>query len=247
MKKTKALIIFLIITYFIISIYFVFIKKDNIIYLGSSTKVKIKGDNIIITENNETSYIKKAKVYFNEEFIDGYIRSVYEDYNDSKSYQILDKNFNLLNSTDGLIAYTGKMNIKVANIEKKASVTDAEKKELEEISVENNLEGSLSDFIKVEYNLDNDKEKEVIYSYTVSNVEKTSTITIITDDEDYEVIDMQSGNPLSPGLKRSYFYKLIDFEGDNSYEIVLYQSNGDDAKGQYKIYKYINGTIVKAE
>lgn len=244
MKKNKTLIIVLIITYFLISIYFVFIKKDNTIYLGSSTKIKIKNNNIIMTKENKQISMQKAKVYFDGEFIDGYIRSIYEDYNNSNSFQVLDNNFNLLNSNEGLIAYTGNKKIEIANVQKVTTIKEEEKTKLKSIADENGIEGTLSNFIKIEYNLDSDKEKEIIYSYKLSNIEKDTTITIIKDKEDYEIIDIESGRPESPGLKQSYFYKLIDFNNDNTYEIVLFQSNGDDSDGEYKIYSYTNGTVI---
>lgn len=245
MKRKYLLIVFLIIVYISLFIYFGFLKDKNTVYLGDKTKVIINNNKLKVVNNNSPFFIKPAKVYYNGEFIDGYLKSKKLEDKDYNVISFLTKDKKRIIYMDLPIAYTGKVNLKIGNSEKNNILTKSEKEKLLSIAKENKIDGNITSSYRVDFDIDADDKIENIYSYTITKDLKMFTITIIVDNDNYEIIDIISNKDYRrPNIKRSSFSKFIDFNNDKSYEIVLYQSNGDDALGEYKIYKYQNGTIV---
>lgn len=245
MKKANVIMIILGIIYIILSIYLVFIKKDNIVYLGDGTEVIVKNDDIKITKNNKLMNFKKARILYNNEFIDGYIRRKKDDTSGFNICEVLNEEKKKIIFSNGLIAYSGNLNIKVGNYLKYSILTNTEKEKLMLVAEENNISGSISEAYRYDFDIDGDKKEESIYSFTIIEKSKINTLTFINTQDDYEIIDIKKDDYSKPNCKRSWFYRFIDFNNDDNYEIVLFQSNGDDSLGTYKIYQYINKSVIE--
>ena len=242
MKKKILILVLLLIIYIVLSLYLTFINKENIVYLGSSTQVIIKNNDLKLRKSSKI-YIKKAKVYYNGFFVDGYIRSIKEKHDGLVRFQSMTSDYQLIKSNEDLIAYTGNLDLDVDESTRSTILSNSEKNRLIEYAKTNNISGTLSDYYKSNKDIDKDGKVETIYSYTITGDNKTTTLTTLLSDDKLLKIDVQSGKTISPSLKRSWFYKYIDFDNDKKYEIVLYQSNGDDSVATYKIYKYQNGNL----
>ena len=244
MKKNQFIIIVILIVIFVfLSIFLVFIKKENVVYLGNSTKVYIKNGEIIKKEDNRIMNLREAKIYFEGDFIDGYLRTTKNDVVSYNSREAFTKDRKLIVFSDGLLAYTGSVNIKVDEGKEYDILTNKEKDLLVSIAEENKISGDIISASRVDVDINKDKKMESIYSYTLMDSKKISTIVVLVNGDKYEEIELSSTNSKYPSVKRCYLFKLIDFNDDDNYEIVTYCSEGDDSLVKYNIYNYKNGSV----
>lgn len=246
-EKKNILIIVLLVVFVILSIYVLINKSNNILYIGSNTKIRIKNNEIKITNKNSKINLTKAKILFNNDFVDGYLKSSKSDINNKVNiYNAYNEDGKVLRFTDDLIAYVGKVNIKIAEPNILEIPLD---KDL--IIVENFLKTDLGngitldysinyvDYKKVVYDIDKDGDNEYIYSLEVIEGEtKSYTYIFIYDDEEYKLVDRRKGKITTADAKKISFFKLIDFNDDGKYELVLRLKNGDYGTNTYKIYEY---------
>ncbi len=248
MKKNNiVLIVSLILIYIIINIYVVFIKKENVVYLGDSTKVYVKKNELIKIKDNSLMNIKKAKIYFNKEFVDGYIRTTSNEIVDFNTRDAFTKDKKMLFPSKGLLAYTGNLSIHVGEPSVYDILGNSEKEKLLKIAKENGAEGDIIDSNKVVFDINNDKEFETIYSFTITNNEKLYSFVILENDDDNEIIESTSSKLQSAKIRKCKFHRFIDFNDDNNYEINILCENGDDTLSDFDIYTYNNGTVVEVK
>lgn len=250
MKDRKNILIIVLFIVLVILTIFVYIKKSkSTIYLGYYTKVTIKDNKINVVKKNSKLNLTKAKIYFNDDFVDGYLKSSKSKQSNGVTlYNAYNEEGTILRFTNDLIAYTGKSSIKIANanilnkpINKDLSIiTDF-------LNGENGNGISLDysydyeDYKKIIYDFDNDGENETIYSLDIIEGSTTEyTYVFLVDGEKIELIDSKKGEITKPDLKKISFFNLIDFNGDGKYEIVLKLSTGDYGYNYYKIYSYDN-------
>lgn len=249
MKERKNLIILILIGLFIILSIFLYFKKtaSNVIYIGNFTKVTVKKSNIKIDNKNTKLGLTESKIYFNKEFVDGYIRTSKEKINNGVNiYTAYNKNGDVLRFNDDLISYTGNSNIKVAepnvlelmldddfNIINDYLTKETDNEDVSEIQM------VFDSYKKVIFDIDNDGEDEYIYSVDVVESGSTNyTYVFIVDNGEIIKIDSRSGSALKADVERVSFFKLIDFNDDGKYEIVIRLKKGDYGASTYKIYNY---------
>ena len=244
MLKDKKIIIIaiLIILYFICLIPFkLFNKQGIVVYLGSITKVNVNNGEISVDNDNYKVDIQKVKLYFNERIEDAYLKSDSSNLeNGNYEYGAYNESNEIFMVTDGLLAFQGSDNIKIKNLESTSYVSSQENNSIKEFLKQNNLSGSIDTVLKYEYDLNSDGTKEKIYNLKVSISEENNyTVVLISDSEKSTLLNYENGGSLG---KYTNFYKLIDFNSDGSYEIVVYNYNGNNSLSTYKIYEY-NGYI----
>ena len=252
MKKNKIYIIVLLIIIFLLFDIFVHLNiNENVIYIGNTTKVIVKDEKITINNKNTNLKLMKSKIYFNKEFIDGYIKSSKSKMNNGVTiYDAYNLNGQLLRFNDDLIAYTGKNNIKIADCNSSDFISTEDDKYIADFLLSEFGNGISLDvplsydyYKKIIYDIDNDGDDEYIYSLDIieSGVSDYSYVFIV-DDEEKILVSRKKGDIKDSNLPRVFFFNLIDFNNDNNYEIVLRYKNGEYGKNIYKIYNY-NGEI----
>lgn len=249
MKERKNIIILVLIILFVILSIFLYFKKtrSDVIYIGNYTKVTVKKGTIKIDNKNEKIGITEANIYFNNEFVNGYIRSSKEKVNNNINiYTAYNKKGSVLRFNDDLIAYTGDAKIKVANPNRLSLLLDDD---LNKVStylygLTGNTEGgdfelSFNSFEKIIYDIDNDGDDEYIYSVDANAYEKQNySFVVIEDNGEFIPIIKKSGEAMKTDLVRVSFFSLIDFDNDGKYEIVVKIKEGDYGASKYKIFNY---------
>ena len=223
-KKGFIILLIFIIVYFsyVIPKYFL---GNTIVYLGSNTKV-IVGNKIKVKNNIKNIGLKKVNIYFDKKFIDGYIKT------ESNGNIVLDENGNKLYSVDGLIAYEGKNEIKVAN-SKTISSTAFDNNLIIDFMADNKITGVIN------YSIKNDINSKIsVYDVlTLESENKYTSFNILSNNGKLMLVNKVDGNYDNPS-KLSTFYKMIDFDNDGSYEIVIKEVNNNTEN--FKIYSYSN-------
>lgn len=246
MKDRKNIIIvILLITFIVLNIViYLFNYKKSIIYIGDTTKVEVKNGNIKINKNSNKLNLMQAKIYFNGSFINGYLKSDNGDINNKAVlYEAYNSDGVILRFTDDLLAYTGNVDLKVANTNILDIMTsndeDVVNNFFQSIGGGNNHSVDILDYKKIVFDLDNDGENEYIYSLDILE-EGTDDISFvfICDGTETELISKKSGEINNVDLKKVSFFNLIDFNEDNKYEIVIRVKNGEYGSNTYKIYNY---------
>ena len=248
MKNKNNILIAILIIIFVIFQIFILIRKDNnYIYIGNFTKVTVKKNNIKIINKNKKLDLSKVMIYFNEEFIPGYIKSEKSDINNEKLlYNAYDTKGNTLQFTDDLIAYTGDKEIKIASPNILELPLDKDNEIINDYifnkaknKIETDYQIDYRDYKKIIFDIDNDGDNETIYSLdVVEGDENEYSYVFIVDDEEIKTISEKSGSVQNVNLEKILFFKLIDFDNDGKYEIVLRLKNGDYGNNYYKIYSY---------
>lgn len=248
MKEIKNVLIIVLFVIFLVLFGLILLNRTtNIVYIGNYTKVKIKNDKITIINKNSKVNLTKAKIYFNRDFVDGYIKSNKANIdNKANIYDVYNESGNSLRPAGDIIAYTGKNKIKIANIN---VVTLELKDDLDLISgflasdngngIELDFSIEYKDYKRVAYDIDKDGDKEYIYSLEVlEGGSETYTYVFLVDDGEIQVINSMKGESNNVKLKKVSFFNLIDFDGDDKYEIVLRVKDGDYGYNKYRIYSY---------
>lgn len=245
--KRNIVIIILLIIFVLLSIYVYIDKSINIIYLGNYTKITSKNGKIDITNKNNKINLTKAKIYFNGDFIKGYIKSDKSDINNKTIiYNAYNEDGKILRFSDDLIAYTGDEKIKVADANILDILLESDYNLLidfvnnkSDYEIETDYDIEFKNFKKVIYDLDDDGQLEYLYSFELDEgTELAYTCVFIIDGDEYKIVESTSGELYDVNLNRISFFNLIDFNNDNKYEVVLRLKTGDYENNIYKIYNY---------
>lgn len=248
MKKINNIVILILLLIFIaFDLYIVLLNKTSVVYLGNYTKINIKNKNISITYKNKKINSTKAKIYFNNDFIDGYIMSNKSKLNNNAIvYDAYNSDGTILRFTDDLIAYTGNLKIEKANYNLLDLPLEGDFDIITQyLSSENGngitLDYSIDyvDYKKVIYDLDNDGENEYIYSIQVVEEGITNySYVFLVDEGETKKIYSCKGKIEEPKTKKVSFFDLIDFNDDGNYEIVIKIKDGEYGNSIYKLYTY---------
>ena len=239
MKKIICLLL-LIISFIVLS--FINSRNEKVLFLGSSTKIKFNNKIEIINDNYDFNS-KKAKIYYEGSFIDGYIYSEKSKEGSNYLYSFVDETKNILISTDGLIAYTGNIKIDVAKHSEYNILSSNERESIKKFLEDNDITSNITNSRCVEYDIDGDSKNEIIYSITVVSPNDFYTIVLLKDDDEIKLVSMENGNIEHPDIKKIRFSRLIDIDEDKKYEIILKLSSGDDSLTKYKVFKYDGNDI----
>ena len=246
-EKRNILIIILLIIFIILNFSVYLINKKNVIYLGSITKIEVKNNNIKIYNEKSKLNLIKAKIYFNGSFINGYLKSDRGNINNKAIlYKAYNESGTSLRFTEDLIAYTGKAKINISDANVITNILDGDKEIISNFLRSDYGDGIGLDFSldykeykKVIYDIDNDGDKEYLYSLNLIEENKTSySYVFIIDDDELKVINSKKGDITDQKYDVISFFKLIDFNDDGKYEIVLRLKNGEYGDNVYKIYNY---------
>lgn len=239
MKKRIIIIIILSFVFLGLSIYKE-INSQSILYIGNNTEFYIKNNKIIKKTSNLKNTLEKAKVLFNNEFVDGYM--LVKDNEFGKNIEIYDENKNKIISNRGLLLYKGNKNITVPEVVNVTNYTKSEERFINDKLKSNDIEGEIESFNKYAIDLNNDGELEEIYSLLIkSNDTETSFIFM---DENVLLKEKDSLDNL-PAVKTYKIYMIIDINDDKDYEIIIANTTGDDSPTYYDIYKYDNDSFIK--
>ena len=245
--RIKRNVLFIMIGIFIIiSIVFLFIK-DNYIMLGFFTKVKINGDEIIVyDDNNDLSNIN-GKVLFNNEFIDCNIRK--EDKNGINYYTYVNSNGDILSFSNNLVfSVTGNIDVKLGDYSFLDTINKTDTENLNYIKIENNIIGETNYYKKVEMDLDNDGNKETIYSVQLlDNEYNIYSFVYLYDGESISVISKTVGSLEKPIRDTEKLAYIADLNNDDIYEIITSKSTGDNLPTYANVYEYDNGEYIEIE
>ena len=237
MKHKKIILISFVFGYIIITFVINFINKNNnIIYLGNYTKVRVTDNNITVNYSNDNLRYTPIKLYFNNNFINGFIESTDHDY-----YSIYDESGVVLHSNKIIIAYSGDYDLKVINLDSSDYYNNKDLEKLEEIKNSNNLIGEIKSFKKVTYDLDNNSEKEDIVSVQLKNDGTVISIVYVVINDNPILLNQIQGEEDGPNCQTETLDYLIDFNEDNIYEIVTNRDEGIDAPTYEIIYEYVAG------
>ena len=244
MKNKSRFLILLVIIYFVITIVLsLFFNKSNEFYIGNVTKVTIYRNKLVIKNKNTKLYNKKAKVYFNGQFIDAYIYSL--DSGFYQNYKAVDKYKNYLQFNDDFIAYTGNKKI---NISKpiQSLITNTE---LDEISSELELNKNKIDQDKSKkylFDLDSNGTKESLFSIRYNKDEKEDVeYFVLISNKKISIFDSYKIKKNAMAMKEENIYKFIDFYNKGKYEVAIQYVPTDEMPHQYKIFTFKNGKLSR--
>lgn len=244
MKDNRMkLIVVLLVIFICMSLFVTFKKSGNIAYIGSNTKILITKDGFTIKNDSKKLNLTKAKIYFNGDFIDGYLKS--DVSNNKVVYNAYDQNGNILRFNDALIAYTGNKEIKVAHLSKLELMEEKDVNNIAKYLYSDEAKLNLFDYSidynnyeKYIYDIDNDGDKEIIYNIDISVADdKNYTFVLLYDNDEIKVVDKESGN-VGPETKKISFTNLIDFNNDGIYEIIIKEKQDEYVNAVYKLYNY---------
>lgn len=242
MKKKIINIVFLVILYFVISIILIIIDNNKkIVYIGNYTKVYVSKNGIKVKNQNEEINNKKINLFFENEFKKAYLSSGDADF--YLAYFAYDTKGNKYNTYEDIIATTRNIDI---NIESPESLKCSDS-EIELLSKKLNLEKNnieLNTLKKYNIDLDNDNNREVIYSisYKISDYNYKNYFVIRKNDF-FNTFTSYKVDRSIPTIKSKSLFKFIDFDKDGVYEVVLSTDNGDDGPSRYEIYSYKNSEL----
>ncbi len=232
-------------------------KYKNTVFLGESTKVSIKDGSIFVYNEDKKISKQKAKIYFNKKFIDGYIISGEgESSGTENSYYYYNSDGDVLVPGSIVVAVAGDdiVNIKEGRTQEIKSLDS-----IQDLLDLNNLISN--DDVEIDLNygkidsidVDGDKIEDKIYSFGLIKS------VLATEDEDYiSFVYLKKGNSseyiLLQNFEGSYdgisnerlsFAKLIDFDNDDNYEIVVERMMGEYGPYYYELYNYEDNKFIK--
>ena len=248
MKKEFKILIALAAIYIIVSIVFYFIENTSkIVYIGDHTKVIVNGDELSVDNENIKIPSKNVKYYFNKSISNGYLYADELDYNNYYYLTVLSEDGKPLKFNDSVLAMTNNLDIKVEELPNNV-VTNEDVDVIREYMSSQSIEKNISYVFKSSFDLDNDGNYEDIYSVSLNeDYEKYTTLILIKSGDFIEKIDESSYEEDSSEYRKISLFKLIDFNLDNNYEIVIKEKNGDDKPTYFNIYSYNNKNITKVE
>ena len=245
----KSLIIILLIVYLTCIITIIYSYSDkNYILFGTNTIVTYKNGEIskIKKTKNINRRIDYEKMYvYNDQFDEYYVNMYDED--GLPFYDIYNKNYELIYLDKPLLAYKGNININVA---KSNIVYDMDNNDIaiiEKALKNKGINSEILDSSKGIIDIDNDGEKETIYSvnnYGSINDKEIYFYNFIKE-SDNNIIDIDltfENDKNSLTIPRKYLKWIIDLDSDNNYEIILSNTIGDDSIVYYDFYKYDNNS-----
>ena len=239
-KSWNIIIILVIVTIVIVVLNFMISLRTY--YLGNYTKVISIGSKIIKLNSNRAIKLRKVKYYRNGSISNGFLKSYYID--GENEYYIVSKNNKSLDILD-LIAAGPLVKMDIVppkNIDE--DLTSSSLKDINSFLGKTLSDDDIFGYKKITYDIDNDSNNEdVIYlSYMENNSLKK--IAYISDEVNTEIINKETDLEDEVGGDEIYsLVDLIDFNGDNIYEIVISRCAGDDSPTYYDIYSYDNGII----
>ena len=241
----KIIWIFLILYIIVLVSFIMTLDKNNYVLFGTTTTIYYDNNNQIknIKKSNKLNgklNYEKLNVYNNGKFQEGYINLYKED--NSIFYNIYNKNQEKIKSNNLLLAYKGDINIKVNQSEIQNKLDSNEKNKLLNILKNKGINEDITYFSKQELDLDNDAQKETIYTLSnyggkINNI-SYSYIFVRSNNEVIDVTLIKNENKNSPENPQKYHVWSVDIDNDNAYEIVVSSTNGDDSPVYYEFYKF---------
>lgn len=244
MNRKSRLLIFLIILYIVVSIALsLMFNKKNELYIGNFTKISIYKHKLVIKNKNNKLYNKKAKVYFNEQFIDGYLYSM--DSGFYNNYKAVDTYKNKLQFNDDFIAYTGNNKINISKPHQSLITSE----ELNQISSELEIDKTKileSNSKKYIFDIDSNGQTETIFSirYDKDDKEFVSYFVLLSNNK-YTVFDKYKSSKNSMTKKEENLYRFIDFYNKGKYEVVIQYVPVDEMPHHYKLFTFKNGKLSR--
>lgn len=242
-NKNRILVILIIIYVFITIIFTLFLNKNNEFYIGNVTKVTIYKNKIVVKNKNNKLYNKKAKVYFNGQFIDAYIYSL--DSGFYQNYKAVDQYKNNLQFNDDFIAYTGSKKINIVKPHENL-ITNSE---LDKISSELELDKNRIDLNKSKkylFDLNSDGDKESLFSVRYGKDEKEfiSYFVLISNNK-MSVFEKYKTKKNAMTMNEETIYRFIDFYNKGNFTLAIQYVPKDEMPHQYKFFKFENNKLVK--
>ena len=238
MKKKYKIITSLIMFILIIIIIFYEIFKypkevaifdsNTIAYYRNNKIVKVDYPNKINARYN----FNKLFIYNNGILEEGYINIVQE--NDYNYFNVYKNDLSKINIYP-LIAYTKKLNLKIYESKEETNFTDDELNTIKKVLSDNGLNDQYTGISK--------KSVKNINIYNINNFKNSddefyNIVFMIDNNDNSSVIDKSFYNKNLINIKRLDFYGLIDIDKDGENEIVVTETQGDDAPIYYYFYKY---------
>lgn len=243
-KKLMYLSLIILIPIYIIIAIFSNTKQDILIIGGNiyieynDKKYNIKNN----YKNNPQLNYRKYKVYDGEKYIDGYIKFYKDDITGDTNGIIYNSTLDISNLSIPLLAYTGNINIDVADTVVTDKISDND-----EIILKSKLTGIIDNiddinFKKITVDLNNDNQNEYIYFiYKYDNDKIYNSIFMM--DSNNRIIDIVTNGEKNEEYNINY---IVDVDMDGEYEIVLSSSYGYSLTN-YEIYKLKNNKFEKLE
>lgn len=243
-KKLMYLSLIILIPIYIIIAIFSNTKQDILIIGGNiyieynDKKYNIKNN----YKNNPQLNYRKYKIYDGEKYIDGYIKFYKDDITGDTNGIIYNSTLDISNLSIPLLAYTGNINIDVADTVVTDKISDND-----EIILKSKLTGIIDNiddinFKKITVDLNNDNQNEYIYSiYKYDNDKIYNSIFMM--DSNNRIIDIVTNGEKNEEYNINY---IVDVDMDGEYEIVLSSSYGYSLTN-YEIYKLKNNKFEKLE
>lgn len=239
MKQKIIIFIFVIVYISLILSYIVSINKNNYIVMGTSTFIYYDKNNNIKSikykDNIDKSLnYEKFKVYIDNEFNDYYV--TFNNDSHVPYINIYTMSNEIYYSNTYFLGYIGNLNLNVST-PTRVSNEEIDKNKLSKILKSKSLEDSNLFLTMQQMDIDNDGDKETIY--TVSNISlKDSYYYTFLIESDGTVIDINLViNDEKTSIKSRHAWS-IDLDKDNNYEIILARNSGDDTITYFDIYKY---------
>ena len=243
-KKLMYLSLIILIPIYIIIAIFSNTKQDILIIGGNiyieynDKKYNIKNN----YKNNPQLNYRKYKIYDGEKYIDGYIKFYKDDITGDTNGIIYNSTLDISNLSIPLLAYTGNINIDVADTVVTDKISDND-----EIILKSKLTGIIDNiddinFKKITVDLNNDNQNEYIYFiYKYDNNKIYNSIFMM--DSNNRIIDIVTNGEKNEEYNINY---IVDVDMDGEYEIVLSSSYGYSLTN-YEIYKLKNNKFEKLE
>ena len=244
-KKTIfILLISLIMFYLIISIiFFVPIGKNynRPIFIGSSTKVYIKDKKISIYNEDKKIRKQKTKIYFRDEFIDGYLVSDADSSTGvENNYFAHTDNGDLLSFNNCLIAHTKDISIK---IKPNNRIDSSDLEDVYKFASSNSI--ILSSNVELSYlyinniDIDDDGNDEYIYSVgLIDDEDEYKSFVFMKRDNKYILVAREESENSGVNSISLVFNNLIDFNNDDDYEFVVGKFMSEYGPDYYELYNF---------
>ncbi len=248
-KKLIILLLPLILLYIIMIIFNNF--TQGILIIGGNLYIEYKDENYKIKNNvkiNPKLNYEKYKIYDGTSFIDGYLKFYNDEYIGNTSGILYNANLDELNLSITLLAYTGNINIDVADTITTDKISDNDKNILR--SKLNGITSNIEDieFKKITVDINNDNQNEYIYYVYKYDTEINKIYnSIFMVDSNNNIIDIV-GNNVS--IDESYKFNMyninyiVDVDMDGEYEVIL-SSFYEESLTNYEIYKLKNSKFEK--
>lgn len=245
MNKKYIKIIVTLIVLLVLVICLRFYVNSNTVYIGSYTKLITIGKKIFKFNNNSSIKLRRVNIYKGNRVVKGYLKSSKGDNENQYYYVSLN---NKIISDYNYVSSGTMLDLDVVVPEKKYKTTNLDTSTIEEINSYLDTKISkenISDYNIVEYDIDNDsqKEKVVFISYRINS--SFSKKCFVVDNEDITtVLDKEYDlTEETTHVETFSLTALVDFNKDKKYEIVVLRCAGDDSPTYYDIYSYENGNI----